>query len=105
MTNKFRCLSEKGYYIVRFIVLLSLANLFLSALISFASTIKLANTATSKNSNYTALGNLETYEVSPFRSSKSLNCNTTHISDNLNLSNCLLENTNKTIVFLDEIYE
>ena len=105
MTIRRNTITERGYYLVRILVLLSLANLFLYALFSFATFIRLANKALEKNNNYLALESLATNDQALDLDKKNLNCTSKHIADNLEFSTCLQLSTDKSMQFMSERYE
>ena len=100
-----KILMEKGYYLIKLLVLLSLANLFLGAILSFATSIKLAKTALMKKSNYTALKSLMANDIRPKLDGKRLDCASENLTKDLEFSNCLEKQSNQTIQFLNNKYE
>lgn len=100
-----KTITENGHYLVKILALLALANLFLYALFSFATTIRLANSTLLKNGNYIALKALMANEVKPKLDDMLLQCSTTSLTNNLRLNACKEKSSNTILQIMDEKYE
>ena len=96
---------EHGFYLIRILVVLALANLFLYALGSFATAIRLAKATLLNNKNHTTLQSLTSNEISPQIDEKHLKCTNNFLADNIRFTKCEEKSTRKELLFLKEEYE
>jgi len=105
MTINNKTQTEKGHYLIRILVLLSLANLFLYALFSFATAIRLTNSALMKKRNYMALNALMANEIEPNLDAVPLQCSSKNLAENLKFTSCIDKSSNTTLQFMGEKYD
>ncbi len=93
---------NKGFYILRILILLSLVNLFLGAILSFATTIKQAKIALGNSKNSDAIKKLEQNETKTLSELDTTTCENKVLSNGFVYSECLESSQKISISFLNE---